>query len=86
MVLLHKSDYVHMNDTFYFCCLCLNNILLYIYLTCVDKETSILGCSSILSKIEKQNAQASTFLIKVQSIHHTNNDKKIDVCHFNWRP
>ncbi len=34
----------------------------------------------------KQKAQALTLLIiKVQSIHYTNNDQAINACNFNWR-
>ncbi len=38
-----------------------------------------------LQRFEKQNAQASTILIKVQSIHHMNNIQALNVGKFNWR-
>ncbi len=38
------------------------------------------------TKIEQEKAQASVFLIKVDSIHHINNYQTINVHNFSWIP
>ncbi len=80
-----ESGGVPINDMFYLFYLCLNYIPLDIYYLCGLEDICFYDGSWIFSKIEKQNAQASTFLIKVKSIYHTNNDQPINICNVNWR-
>ncbi len=55
-------------------------LCIYEWHVCGLEDVCFSDGSWLFTKIEKQNAQSSTLLIKVKSIHHTKNDQAINVC------